>query len=360
MEQPQPLNPQEFHVLTRAQKRLVLATAVLACFTILPLFVYLYYNFAIYRPSQTDKEITYEVKSGVPVSEVAGELADLGAINSAFLFKMYLVLNSLQSGVQAGVYVIPAGTSTAQLATQLQHGENDKKITFVEGWRMEEYALAAAKAFKNVDYEEFVLAASKYEGYLFPDTYMFQAEATEEEMMKDLLENFDSKTKGILAPGNLERIGLTKEEVVILASIVEREVYKDEDRPTVAGILIKRFKSGGLLDADATVQYIKSTYYYCADNSYRVCPREEEAAGFEWWPRVLTKIDLGIESQYNTRKVAGLPPKAISNPSAAAIGAIVNYKPTDFNYYLTGKDGNTYYAKTLLEHNDNVARYLQG
>ena len=359
MESVQQLDPSKYHVLTPRGRIFLVIALVLFVLVVMPIAIVAYYTFAINRPSQTADEVTYEVKSGASISQIAADLASLGAVNSEFLLKLHLILNNLQSNIQAGVYLIPAGTTTQQLARQLQHGMNDKKITFLEGWRAEEYAIEAVKLFKGIDYEVFMRMLKDKEGYLFPDTYLFNTDVTETEIMNALLQNFNDKTADILTAEKLSAAGLTKEQAVILASMVEREVRSEKDRALVAGILGKRLSKGELLGVDATVQYVKATYFYCMTLAFDVCPMEEDAANVDWWPQSLSTADLAIDSLYNTRKIAGLPPTPISNPGTSALEAVINSKESDYNYYITDKNGETHYAKTLIEHSGNIAKYLQ-
>ena len=129
------------------------------------------------------------------------------------------------------------------------------------------------------------------------------------------------------------------EEKIILASIIEREA-KDglEERRTIAGILMNRYRQGMALQADATVQYD------LGDQN-------------NWWP-TLTQEDYKLDSPSNTYARPGLPPGPISNPGIDSLKAAFNPKDTDFLYYIHAPDGKVYYAKTLEEHNDNIARYL--
>jgi UPF0755 protein len=162
-----------------------------------------------------------------------------------------------------------------------------------------------------------------------------------------------------LTPENLDKVGLSADQAIILASIVEREAAKDGDRPVVAAILVKRFKEGMKLDADATVQYAvaTNTFSNCLIRSSAPCS-PEEINDFTWWPASLTQADLDFDSPYNTRKYAVLPPTPICNPGLAALSVVATAQPTDYLFYLTDKTGVTHFAKTIEQHNANVAAYL--
>ena len=142
---------------------------------------------------------------------------------------------------------------------------------------------------------------------------------------------------------DIRSAGMTLERVVILASIVEREGLTDEDRPVIAGILLNRLEIGWPLQADATLQYALG--YQAQEKT--------------WWKKVLTDDDKKVKSPYNTYANPGLPPGPISNPGIASIRAVIYPKKTEYMYYLHDPTGAVHYAKTLEEHNANVARYLR-
>jgi UPF0755 protein len=211
----------------------------------------------------------------------------------------------------------------------------------------------------GIDYNKFIAAAKPYEGYLFPDTYFLKKDVSVDELISLLRSTFDKKTSDILTQENLNKIGLSKEQTVILASIVEREVATDTDRQLIAGILLKRLQNGIKLDADATVQYAVAFEKSCGAKDYcsaNALVKDEKA--IDWWPRSLSQEDLNIDSSYNTRKNSGLPPTPISGVSRSSLEAVVNPKSSDYYYYLNGTDGATHYAKTLEEHNLNIQKYL--
>lgn len=353
----EPVDPQKFIVLDNNQKKLVAAIIAVFIVIIFPALSLIYYNLAIGRPNQASKEITLEISKGDSVTQIAKELKASGAINSEFLFIVYMKTTPYGKGIQAGVYVIKPGTSTKDLALQLQNGRNDISIKFIEGWRSEEYARVASDAFPNIDMRKFQQLSKPKEGYLFPDTYTFNREITETDLINKLTDTFDLKTKDVLTKQALEKVGLTKDQVVIFASILEREVHKDSDRRIVAGILIKRWKEGMKLDVDATTQYAVALSRLCPTTE--VCsPTEEEYKALNWWPNDLSAAELDSNSPYNTRKNVGLPPGPISNPGLAAIQAVLSYESSPYFYYLTDNDGVTHYAVTLEEHNVNAQKYL--
>ena len=185
---------------------------------------------------------------------------------------------------------------------------------------------------------EFVGAAEGEEGYLFPDTYRFYKYATPQDAILKMKENFRHKaTEEILFNGKVfpdaERV---KNDIIIIASILEEEVKSTEDRKIVAGILWKRLAKGMGLNVDSALTYVLGKT-----------------------SAELTESDLKFDSPYNTYRYRGLPPTPISNPGIDAMMAAINPTATKYFYYLTGMDGKTYYAETLEGHALNKQKYLR-
>jgi UPF0755 protein len=219
--------------------------------------------------------------------------------------------------------------------------EVEKRVTLTEGWRNEEMAKKLEEELgPTLDKTEFLKIVK--EGYMFPDTYFFEKDASASAVAAKLRDNFDLKYNSDLQ-AKIKKLGLTPSEGVILASIVEREARSDEARKMVASILLKRLNMDMGLNVDAAIQYALG---------YQ--PQEES-----WWKRHLTKADLQINSIYNTYIHKGLPPTPICNPSLSAFEAVANADPkTPYLYYYHDSEGVPHYAKTLEEHNQNVANYL--
>uniref|UniRef100_A0A7C4XHR4 Endolytic murein transglycosylase n=1 Tax=candidate division WWE3 bacterium TaxID=2053526 RepID=A0A7C4XHR4_UNCKA len=353
-------DPKRYIVLNSSQKKMALLFVFIGFFVVFPILGYFYYEIGVERPAQGFKETVFEIEEGESVSAIAKRLNERGLVNSELLFTSYLIRNNLQSKIQAGVYQIPPGASVKELANIFQFGTNDVKLTFIEGWRAEEYARYAASKLKRVDYEEFLKLAKNKEGQLFPDTYYMNIESDEAELVEKLTQTFDAKTKDLFVSPEFNSLGLTKSQVINFASTVEREINTAEDRPVVAGILIKRFKNNELIGADATVQYAVAEKNFCAtqDNPAE-CPNKEQINQIDWWPGNIFAEDLEFDSPYNTRKNLGLPPSPIANPGIESIKAVIYNVPTTYNYYLTDAEGKAHYAETLAQHNENINQFLK-
>lgn len=284
--------------------------------------------------------IIFVVNQGEGINSIAQRLEQQGLVRSRFVFIFEVRRLGLGPKIQAGDFRLYKSASAAQIAKELTSGTLDVWVTIIEGLRADE--IAEILKDKLPTYENsWVLQLRKQEGYLFPDTYLIPKDADINLVLNIFQENFDKKIAS-LSLGTAKN-GLSFEDAIILASIVEREARSYEVKKQVAGILLKRLNIGMKLDADATVQY-----------ALGFVPEQKN-----WWKRGLTFADLEIRSPYNTYRNAGLPPTPISSPGLLSLQAAFNANPsTPYLYYLHDNLGNSYYAKTLEEHNSNKTKYL--
>lgn len=296
-------------------------------------------NWALLPASSVKKEKIFVIAKGEDLGSIAKRLKREGLIKDPFIFRVYLKITGLDEKIQAGSYKLSPHVQPEKTASTLTKGRLDKWVTFVEGLRKEEVAQILNKEF-GIDKQEFISKSS--EGELFPDTYLIPVDAKINDVLNILEKNFNKKFSSTLRKQATEK-GLTKEQALTLASIVEREAKTPEERPIIAGILIKRWKEGMRLAADATVQYALG--YSEKEN--------------RWWRKTLTNEDLDIDSPYNTRKNAGLPPGPICNPGLASIEAVINPKETPYYFYIHDKKGGVHYATTFEEHQENINKYLR-
>lgn len=325
---------------------------VLGLAVLLGAFSYFYYQTAVNRKNYDGQgEAEFVVTPGQRVYEIADNLKRARLINSASAFKIYVKVNNLSAKLQAGYYRIPRDLSLKDLVDILQHGKFDLKLTFPEGWRREEMAYYAAKQLNRSSfYQEFLNESKGSEGYLFPETYIVPREITAKELVKVMQETFEKKYLETFNSVN-PKSNLSEKEVVILASILEREAKEDKDRPVIAGILIKRLKAGWKLEVDATVQYSTASRRLSALGL-------DGLQNFDFWPEVSSDA-LKIDSAYNTYIRQGLPTAPICNPGVSSLTAILKSIETPYWFYLTGTDGVTRYATTFAEHQRNISQYLR-
>ena len=224
--------------------------------------------------------------------------------------------------------------TTAEIAQNLTHGTLDIWIKIPEGKRAEEIAEILEKELETYSPSWRATLISN-EGYLFPDTYLVPKNADINSIISIMKNNFNAKIKSVNLSQNDSRL----KEVIIIASLIEREAITDNEKPIIASVIDNRLKAGMSLDIDATLQYIKG----------------QDVTG-EWWS-IPTIEDKKIISEFNTYRNAGLPPFPISNPGIEAIKAALNPQDSDYYYYIHDAEGNVHFAKTLAEHNANIKKY---
>jgi UPF0755 protein len=317
--------------------RIVVFMLVLISFAV---FAWFWWQDSI-SPSDPTKKSTIEfsVLKNEGVRSIVSRLAKQNLIRSPTGFFILVKILGVETQLQAGNYRLSQSMDAKTIALELTHGVYDRKLLIREGLRNEEIAqiLDQELQIPPVEFEKFAKI-----GYMFPDTYFVSNEATAAAIADNFLQTFHKKVTPLMIE-DAKKTGLTFDEVIILASLVEREGRTEKDRPVVAGILLNRLRQDHPLQVDATLQYALG---------YQ--PNEKT-----WWKNALSDEDKNIESPYNTYKFNGLPPTPISNPGLESIRAVIYATDTQYFYYLHDLDGNVHYAKTLAEHNDNIRKFLQ-
>lgn len=302
-----------------------------------------------------------EIHQGFGSRKIAELLKKKGIIRSKWAFIIYATLSGSSSKLKPGSYIFSHKDSIPIIVEALvQGGYNERLITIPEGWTSREIAeyldkegIVSWQDFLRVvqhrELNNFVQlpvlntkdAEGGLEGYLFPDTYRIFANSKPKDIVVKMLENFNRKVTPELRK-EIERQGKTLHEIIIMASLIEKEIPHEEDRPIVAGILWKRLKIGMALQVDATITYIKKTQNpkLKTQNSH------------------VSLEDIKIDSPYNTYKYPGLPPGPIANPGLSAIKAAIYPKESPYLFYLSKPNGETVFSKTLEEHNAAKAKYL--
>lgn len=281
----------------------------------------------------------FVVRRGEGVKSISARLATEGLIRSPTGFYLLVKFMGIERDLQAGDFRLNPSMDASLLARELTHGTLDVWVTTLEGWRAEE---VAAKLTKELDIPESEFLKVAREGYMFPDTYLMPKDASVGAVAALFMTTFDKKVDSTMR-SDAKKTGLSFDDVLVLASIVEREGRSNEDRPMIAGILLKRLKADWLLQADATLQYALG--YQAAEKT--------------WWKKELTQEDKSVKSPYNTYAKSGLPPGPIANPGLASIKAVIYPEESDYWYYLHDSEGGIHYGKTLEEHNYNIVNYLR-
>lgn len=304
---------------------------------------YGYYSYSLKPVSTTENKTTFIINKGEGVSTVAKRLKAQGLIKNENIFKIFVYLHNETRNIQAGRFELSPSLNVGEILEILRKGKIDTWLTVIEGMRTEQIAQVLEDEF-GLSKEEFVSLSQGYEGRLFPDSYLIPPYFDNEDILELLLENFAKKTSDL--PEEVD--DFSQEEILILASIVEREAKTSQDRRIVAGILVKRLNEDWPLQVDATSQYYKANLQY-----------KLEGWLDDWWPGV-SPADLKMANPYNTYLNLGLPPGPICNPSLSSIESVVNYQPSDYWYYISDTKGESmYFAKTLGEHEANIQNYLR-
>ena len=287
----------------------------------------------------------FSVSAGENAPHIAQRLVDVGLLRSRDSFVTYVNLHGLRPRLKVGQYSISPTLSGGDIAELLAGGRTlTKRLVVPEGYRLTQIETAAAalgiskadfKAALAAPHSRSFLAGKPagvdLEGYLFPDSYAVSSGTTATALVNSMLDNFGRRVGPEYAQAYSAE-GLTLHQGLTLASIVEREVSNTADRPVVAQIFLKRFREGGTLGSDVTAVYAA------------------ELLG--------VPFSVNVDSRYNTRRYPGLPPGPICSPSLGAMDAVARPASTNYSYFLSGKDGKTYFAKTYAEHQQNIAQHL--
>jgi len=299
------------------------------------------------------------VNKGQTIKQIANNLRTANLIRSPFYFQYVIWRGGLK--IQAGEYLISPAFNTRAIVKILSGGETvsrDKTITLIEGWDIKDMAayleknqIAAAGeylklagallsdwqfSFAKPDFLSDAPAKANLEGYLFPDTYRIVAGATAEQIIDKMLYNFNKK----LTPEMRRDMAAQQKtiyQIIIMASLLEKEVRTADDMKIVSGIFWDRIKYGMPLQSDASLSFIL----------------DDKIGGH-------TLEQTKIDSPYNTYKYRGLPPGPIANPGLNAIKAAIYPVETDYAYFLSDPaTGKTIFSRSLKEHNANKNKYLK-
>ena len=304
-------------------KRLYITLAILLVLFVLA-FAWWRNGTSAANPKDNTPKI-FVIEQGQGVRAIARNLKEEKLIKDQIVFFLLTKKLGLDSKIQAGDYRLFPSMSALEIANELTHGTLDIWITIPEGQRGLEIADTLKEKMPNYDpsWNEIL---EENEGYLFPDTYLLPKDSTVEAIVSIMKNNFDAKYKTI----DVSKSNLSKEEIVTLASLIEREARHDKDRPLVSSVISNRLDIGMKLDIDATLQYALG---YQTDEK-------------RWW-----------KSSYNTYTIAGPPPGPIANPGLSSLEAAINPAKTDYLYYITDSSGTNRYAETLEEHEENISKY---
>ena len=287
-------------------------------------------------PSDFPRGTMVMVAEGSSIAEVATLLSRRHIVRSSQTLGYLIRFVHGPSIAVAGDYIFPQPENAIVIARRLakgQYGITPIKVTIPEGATAADIATLITRQMPTFDTKSFIASAQPREGYLFPDTYYFQPTWGVDRVIEAMEKRFRTATE-TLGPLT-SRSGRTLEQVVIMASLLEREAHTTESRRTIAGILWKRLDNGMPLQVDAVFPYI------VGKNTFE-----------------LSRSDLATSSPYNTYRYRGLPIGPIANPGLDALLAALTPIKSDYWFYLSDRAGILHYAVDFAEHKRNKAKYL--
>ncbi len=294
------------------------------------------YVYVIEPPLNFPLQQLVTVRQGASVDEVAFDLEAGGVVQSALAFKIIAVLTGHARTLHAGDYLFkePKDIFSVVRAVSLgAFGLEPEKIRIPEGATTRSMAIIYKSRLLRFDSEKFLAKAQPQEGFLFPDTYFFLPNADEDTVIDTMRANFDDHLKPFEA--EIASSSRSLSDIVIMASILEREASRSDDRHKIAGVLYNRIKKGMALQVDVTFLYT------LGKNTFQ-----------------LTLTDLKSDNPYNTYVHKGLPPGPIGSPSLDSIEAAIHPDTNNYLFYLADNTGVTHYSKTYEEHLAKKRLYL--
>jgi len=362
----QPINPHVNRPKPPVKNKMlfVIAAIIVAIIGILVASI-VWYNVQLSAKGSDLRQLTLiEVKAGTTPTQIGQLLQDKAVIRSGFAFNLYSRLSSNQGNLQAGTYRLSPAETIPQIVNHLVKGTVDEfSIMFypgatlvdtitkpekrldvttmltLAGYSLNEINLALKKSYDSPLFEGKPTDAD-LEGYIYGDTYNFNSGASVEDILQKTFTEFESVIKQNDLVNGFAAHGLNLYQGVTLASIVQREMSAPSgttepttDQKQVAQVFYSRLAQGMPLGSDVT-------YQYAAD-------------------KLGVARDVNLDSPYNTRRYAGLPPGPIATPGITALKAVVNPASTNYLFFLSGDDNKTYFATTEAEHQANIANHCQ-
>ncbi len=300
-----------------------------------------YANNQFNKPTSLAKPTLFTVKRGASIGTVASDLKNAGIITNPLIFKYIGKATGQAEKIKAGEYKLEPHISMKQILDKFEKGKVfTRKITIREGLTNYEINRLLLQQ-KDLKIE----GVQKYpEGHLLPETYSYARGDSNADIIKRMATAMDKLLDNAWKNRAQNLPIKTKEEALVLASIIEKETALASERRRVAGVFINRLRKGIALQSDPTV-------------IYALTKGKPQNNGKGPLGRRLLKKDLAIDSPYNTYKYSGLPPAPIANPGKASIEAALNPEKHEYIYFVADGSGGHVFAKTLSEHNSNVAKW---
>ena len=350
--------------MNKRRKIFIIIMAIVIAIIVVIVGGFTYYNVNLQAVSKNSETVDVTIEEGMNVSKIINLLNKNGLIKNTNVFKLYVKINKV-SNIQAGEYELNKNMDAKAIINKLKEGPKDStiNITFIEGKNMRWIASKIAEKTSNTEEEVFEKLSDeayldkliqKYwfltdeiknqniyyslEGYLFPDTYNYEKDVTVDKIFEKMLDEMEEQLKPY--KDEIEKSTISVHKILTVASIIELESSNDGDKANVSSVIYNRLNKNMSIGSDVT------TYY---------------AIKVDMSERNLTSKDLNTSNPYNTRgpNMNGkLPVGPIASVSASSIKAALYPTSTDYMYFVADKNGKVYFAKTLEEHNKNIA-YLK-
>ncbi len=320
----------------RRRRRLAVGLLVLGILAITAILLYVHY----FCPTRGDEPVHVNIEEGETASQIAKKLHESGVVTSANIFRLLSWLQGKQGKFKAGHYLFYTGMRYGEVFAALEAGPNYLlRLTLPEGLTVAQTAALVEKA-TGIPQQEFLQAAGSgafetpfipaemrgnLEGFLFPKTYELSPEVDAYGVIELLLRQFEAEAAG-LDWSRTQGLAVTPYQAVIVASLIEREAVREDERPLVSAVIYNRLRVDMLLQIDASVQY-----------------------ALPEWKAVLTYEDLKTPSPYNTYLHKGLPPAPICSPGLASLKAALEPADVDYLYYVATGDGGHFFTSDYQE-----------
>jgi len=282
---------------------------------VLFVFIFWVYFFVFVPPSDFKSGEIFTIEDGASLRSISKNLEDLNLIKSRPIFEAFVIMYGGEKHLLPGDYLFEKKLPIFEVARRISKGDRNiepLKVTIPEGFNVRDISEVVNLKLSKFNQDKFLKLALPDEGYLFPDTYFFFYNDTEEDVFRVMKENFEKKISKIRPL--IIKLGKNEKEIIVMASIIEREAKGDSDRELISGIL---------------------------------------------WARINKGMPLQVDAAPITYKEKGLPDTPIANPGLESINAAIYPKNSPYLFYLHGKDGEVHYAKNFDEHRQNKLKYLR-
>jgi UPF0755 protein len=308
------INIKEINNFKNTPNSFFLKSTIIFLISIFLFFLILYFLF-LSAPKNFPDQVVVNIEKGEILRSISEDLKSKNIIRSKVLFETFVIIYGGENNIAEGDYLFESKLPVFEVARRISKKDRHLapiKVTIPEGFDVKQIAETFSSKLKNFNKEEFLYEAINKEGYLFPDTYFFFTTDNEQDVLKYMSENFIKRIKTVERDISLS--GKSQNDIIVMASIIEREAKGDSDRSIISGIL---------------------------------------------WNRIAKKMPLQVDASPMTYKIKGLPQNPICNPGIESIKASLNPRGSDYLYYLHDKNGVIHYAKTFAEHKINKLKYLR-